>query len=78
MTYEYKYDGEVPIGQFIIEGNKAPGHVIEKSSSHIKLKWTRTHSGQFNLVYRTSYKNPTTGLVTYNDVTKVIVAESLF
>lgn len=78
LTYEYKYDGEFPMGEFVIEGNKAPVHVIEKSSSHIKLKWTRTHSGQFNLIYRIGYKNPTTGLTTYDDVTKVIVAESLF
>ena len=78
LTYTYTYDGETPIGEFVIEGNKAPVHVIEKTNSYIKLKWTRTHSGQFNLVYRTSYKNPTTGMVTTDDVTKVIVAESLY
>jgi hypothetical protein len=78
IAYTYTYDGEVPVGEFVIEGSKAPVHIIEKTNSYIKLKWTRTHSGQFNLIYRTSYKNPTTGMITTEDVTKVIVAESLY
>ena len=78
LVYEYKYEGENDIGEFVIEGNKAPVHVIEKDNSHIKLKWTRTHSGQFNLIYRISYTNPQSGITTVDDITKVIVAESLF
>lgn len=78
LEYTYYYDGEDAIGEFIVEGNKAPVHVIEKTNKQIKLKWTRTFSGQFNLIYRTSTRNPITGAVAYNDVTKVVVAESLF
>jgi len=78
LEYTYYYDGEDAIGEFIVEGNKAPVHVIEKTNKQIKLKWTRTFSGQFNLIYRTSTRNPITGEVAYNDVTKVVVAESLF
>ena len=77
LEYTYRYDGETPMGEFIIGGNKAPVHVIEKTNSHIKLKWTRTHSGQFDLIYRISSRNPVTGITTYEDTTKVIVAESL-
>lgn len=77
LEYTYRYDGEVPSGEFIIGGNKAPVHVIEKTNSHIKLKWTRTHSGQFDLIYRITSKNPVTGETTNQDTTKVVVAESL-
>ena len=77
LEYTYHYDGEVPSGEFIIGGNKAPVHVIEKTNSHIKLKWTRTHSGQFDLIYRITSKNPVTGVTTNQDTTKVVVAESL-
>ena len=77
LEYTYRYDGEVPSGEFIIGGNKAPVHVIEKTNSHIKLKWTRTHSGQFDLIYRITSKNPVTGVTTNQDTTKVVVAESL-
>lgn len=77
LEYTYHYDGENAMGEFIIGGNKAPVHVIEKTNSHIKLKWTRTHSGQFDLIYRISSRNPVTGITTYEDTTKVIVAESL-
>lgn len=77
LEYTYRYDGEIAAGEFIIGGNKAPVHVIEKTNSHIKLKWTRTHSGQFDLIYRITSKNPVTGVTTNQDTTKVIVAESL-
>ena len=77
LEYTYHYDGENAMGEFIIGGNKTPVHVIEKTNSHIKLKWTRTHSGQFDLIYRISSRNPVTGITTYEDTTKVIVAESL-
>lgn len=77
LEYTYRYDGEIAAGEFIIGGNKAPVHVIEKTNSHIKLKWTRTHSGQFDLIYRITSKNPVTGVTTNQDTTKVVVAESL-
>ena len=77
LEYTYRYDGEIAAGEFIIGGNKAPVHVIEKNNSHIKLKWTRTHSGQFDLIYRITSKNPVTGVTTNQDTTKVVVAESL-
>lgn len=77
LEYTYRYDGEIAAGEFIIGGNKAPVHVIEKTNSHIKLKWTRTHSGQFDLIYRITTKNPVTGVTTNQDTTKVVVAESL-
>ncbi len=77
LEYTYRYDGEVAAGEFVIGGNKAPVHIIEKTNNYIKLKWTRTHSGQFDLIYRIASKNPVTGIVTYADTTKVIVAESL-
>ena len=77
LEYTYRYDGDIAAGEFIIGGNKAPVHVIEKTNSHIKLKWTRTHSGQFDLIYRITSKNPVTGVTTNQDTTKVVVAESL-
>lgn len=77
LEYIYRYDGEIAAGEFIIGGNKAPVHVIEKTNSHIKLKWTRTHSGQFDLIYRITSQNPVTGVTTNQDITKVVVAESL-
>lgn len=77
LEYTYRYDGEVAAGEFVISGNKAPVHIIEQTNNYIKLKWTRTHSGQFDLIYRIASKNPVTGMVTYTDTTKVIVAESL-
>jgi hypothetical protein len=77
IEYTYRYDGEFAVGEFIIGGNKAPVHIIEKTSKCIKLKWARTHSGQFDLIYRIASKNPVTGTTTYEDTTKVIVAESL-
>ena len=77
ITSTYYYHGN-EVGKFVIGGNKAPVKVIEQDDKHIVLKWTHTHSGQFELIYRVSKWDPTTRKMINTDTVKVVVVESLF
>lgn len=62
ITYEYRYSGKDK--QDWIIDSKAPIEIIEKNSKILKIKWTKTYSGQF--------------IIKYGNCEKTIVVESLF